>query len=127
MSNDIAKLLLRANIGILMLFHGFSKIKNGLDGVKGMLSASGLSEIFAYGVYVGEIIAPLFILLGYYARVFSSMLAVNMLFILYLAHWGELSKLGTYGAPVIELPLLYLISSIVIALIGSGKYGINNK
>ncbi|MDX9813447.1 MAG: DoxX family protein [Sulfurimonas sp.] len=127
MSNDIAKLVLRLNVGLLMLFHGFSKLTNGIAPIKGMLSASSLPEFFAYGVYVGEIIAPLFIALGFYARVSAAILAINMLFIIYLAHANEIFKLGTYGAPVIELPLFYLATSIAIALLGSGKFSLNNR
>ena len=63
-SNDIAKLLLRLSVGLLMLFHGVEKIINGINGVKHLTRSAGFPEFFAYGVYIGEVIVPIFIILG---------------------------------------------------------------
>lgn len=46
-----------------MLFHGIAKLLHGLEGIKGMLASKGLPAFFAYGAYVGEIIAPLLIII----------------------------------------------------------------
>jgi len=53
LSADIAKLLLRMSVGIMMLFHGAEKIINGISGIKHLTVSAGLPEFFAYGVYVG--------------------------------------------------------------------------
>lgn len=127
MSNDIAKLLLRLSIGIMMLFHGLDKIINGISGIKHLVVSAGLPEFLAYGVYVGEIVVPIFIILGAYVRVASSMLALNMVAAIFLAYGGAIFSLGKHGAPVFELPFLYLIVSIIIYAIGSGKYALNAK
>lgn len=127
MSNDIAKLLLRLSIGIMMLFHGLDKIINGIGGVRHLVTSSGLPEFLAYGVYVGEIVMPIFILLGAYARVASGVVALNMVFAIFLAYGGGLFSLGKHGAPVMELPFLYLMMSVIIFMIGSGKYALNSK
>jgi putative oxidoreductase len=124
---DIAKLLLRLSVAIMMLFHGAEKIINGIGGVKHLTVKAGLPEFFAYGVYVGEVIVPIFILFGLYARVASLFLALNMLMAIFLAHGGSLFSLGKHGAPVIELPFFYLVLSIAIFLLGSGKYALNRK
>lgn len=126
-SPDIAKLLLRLSVGIMMLFHGIHKIIHGVSGIKGMLSSAGLPEFLAYGVYVGEVIVPIFIVLGLYARVASLVLAFNMLVAILLAHGGALFALGKHGGLAIELPLFYFILSIVIFLLGSGRYAVNAK
>ncbi len=126
-SPDIAKLLLRLSVGILMLFHGIHKIIHGVAGIKKMLASSGMPEFLAYGVYVGEVIVPLFIILGLYARVASLVLAFNMFVAILLAYGGSLFALGKHGGLAIELPLFYFILSIVIFLLGSGKYSVNNK
>jgi len=127
MSNDIAKLLLRLSVGIMMLFHGLDKIINGIVGVKHLTVSSGLPEFLAYGVYVGEIVVPIFIILGAYVRAASVILGLNMVGAIFLAYGGALFSLGKHGAPVIELPFLYLMMSIVIFMIGSGKYALNAK
>ena len=125
--NDIAKLVLRLTVGILILFHGLEKIINGISGVKYLVTNAGLPEFLAYGVYVGEVVIPILILLGVYARIASLLLAFNMLVAIFLAYGNSLFELNKHGAPVYELPLLYLILSILIYMLGSGKYAVNSK
>jgi putative oxidoreductase len=127
MSNDILKLVLRLSVGIMMLFHGVDKIINGISGVKHLVVNAGLPEFLAYGVYVGEIVMPIFIILGAYVRVASSVLALNMVAAIFLAYGGAILSLGKQGAPVFELPFLYLIISVAIYILGSGKYALNAK
>jgi putative oxidoreductase len=127
MSNDFAKLLLRLGVGVLMLFHGVHKIINGIDGIKALTIKGGLPEIIAYGVYIGEVVMPILIILGIYARIASLVVAFNMIIAIYLAYGSSLLALGKTGGPVYELALLYLIMCVVIFLQGSGKYAINDK
>jgi putative oxidoreductase len=126
-NSDIAKLIIRLSLGILMLFHGVEKIINGISGVKYLTTNAGLPEFLAYGIYVGEVVVPIFIILGLYARVASVVLALNMLMAIFLAHGGSLFALGEHGAPVIELPLFYLVLSVSLFLLGSGRYSVNSK
>lgn len=126
-SNDIAKLILRLLVGGMMLFHGVEKIMNGIGGIKHLTVKAGLPEFIAYGVYVGEIVLPILIILGLYARIASLFLALNMAMAIFLAYSDTLFDLGKHGAPVIELPFFYLVLSIVIYLLGSGKYAVNAK
>jgi len=125
--HDTAKLLLRLTVGIMILFHGVEKVTNGINGVKYLVTNSGLPEFLAYGIYVGEIVLPILIVLGLYARVASLFLALNMAVAIFLAYGSSLFELGKFGAPVMELPLLYLILSLLIFMFGSGKYSVNTK
>lgn len=125
-SNDIGKLLLRVSVGVLILFHGIHKVIYGVDGVQGMLSNVGFPEFLAYGVYIGEVVIPIFIILGLYARVASLVLAFNMFVAIFLAY-GFSFSLSKYGGLGMESPLLFFILSIVIFILGSGKYGVNSK
>ncbi len=127
MSNDLAKLLLRLSVGIMILFHGLDKIINGIGGIKHLVTSAGLPEFFAYGIYIGEIVMPIFIIIGAYARVASAVVALNMAVAIFLAYGGAIFSLGKHGAPVFELPFLYLVMSIVIFILGSGKYALNAK
>lgn len=126
-NSDLARLILRLIVGVMMLFHGVEKIIHGISGVKRLTVNAGLPEFVAFGVYFGEIVVPILIVLGLYARVASLFLAVNMAMAIFLAYGSSLFSLGKNGAPVIELPLFYLVLSIVIFLLGSGRYGVNNK
>ena len=53
----IGILLLRIVIGGILLFHGISKLHD-ISFVKIQLVNHALPSIWAYGVYIGEIVAP---------------------------------------------------------------------
>jgi putative oxidoreductase len=125
--NDVARLTLRLTLGIMMLFHGVDKIMNGIKGVKHLSVNAGLPEFFAYGVYIGEVLMPILIILGLYARIASVILAINMLIAIYLAYGNSFFELTKHGAPSFELPFLYFILSVLVFLFGTGKYGVNAK
>jgi putative oxidoreductase len=124
---DIARLILRLSVGIMMLFHGVHKIIHGIDAIKGMIVKAGLPEFLAYGVFFGEVFFPLLIILGLYARVASVLLAFNMLMAIYLAYGSSFLNVSAHGGPNAELAMFYLFASIAIFFLGSGKYGVNNK
>jgi putative oxidoreductase len=54
-TEDAGRLLLRIAVGGLMLFHGISKIRHGVDFMFPLLEAKGLPAFIAYGSYVGEV------------------------------------------------------------------------
>ena len=125
-NSDIAKLILRVSLGVLILFHGVNKLIHGIGGVESMVSNAGLPTFVAYGVYIGELIAPLFIVLGLYARVAAAILGVNMLAAVFLAY-GFAFSLSKHGGLSMELPLIYLIMSVLVFMLGSGRYAVNSK
>mgnify|MGYP005990453313 FL=1 len=127
LNEDIGKLILRVSISVLMLFHGYTKLVHGVDKIAAGLVKSGLPEFLAYGVYIGEVLLPVLIILGLFTRLAALGMGITMVFAIYLVFWEKLFLLTKNGAPVIELPLLYLILSIVIFFIGAGKYSFDGK
>ncbi|WP_072679583.1 DoxX family protein [Arcobacter sp. LA11] len=127
LSENIGKLILRLSIGTLMLFHGIKKLTGGIGGIKYLVTNNGLPEILAYGVYIGEIILPILIILGLFTRFASLGLAATMGFAIFLAHSKDLFLIGKNGGLVIELPLLFLLASVAITFIGAGKYSLDKK
>ena len=122
------KLILRVALGVIILLHGIAKLKGGIDPITGMVTAQGLPAFLAYGVYVGEVLAPLMLILGFYARIGGALVAVNMLAALFLAHRADLFALNPQtGGWAIEVQALMLFSAIAVMLIGPGKAGINEK
>jgi len=123
---EVGKLALRLTVGILMLFHGYSKIMNpgSLDWIGGTLTAYGLPTVLAYGVYIGEVLAPLMIIIGFRARVGGWLIFINMVFALFLAHSGEFLGLSEHGGWALELQGFYLVGGLVVALIGSGHFAL---
>jgi len=128
LSDDIGKFILRVFLGILMLLHGIHKIFGGIDGIKYLVNSSGLPEFVSYGVYIGEVVAPIFLILGLYSRLSAFAIASTMSFAIFLAHSNSIFVLSNKtGGLLIELPFLFLISSIAIVFIGGGKYSLSYK
>lgn len=124
MSENMGKLLLRLMLGGMMLFHGVNKAIHGVGFIKGLVRGQGLPELLAYGVYIGEIVAPVFLILGWKSRLWAGVIALNMLIAIYLTHLGEFLNLGTHGAWALEVPMFYLVTALSIVFLGSGKYAI---
>jgi putative oxidoreductase len=127
MNDDIGKLVLRLTLGILMLLHGIAKMRYGVSGIEGMVVSHGLPGFLAYGVFVGEVFAPLLVILGFYARIGGLIMAFNMVVAIALAHSSQLFSIGKTGGWELELQGFFLFTAIVVALIGPGKFGINRK
>jgi len=124
MTENIGKLILRIMLGGLMLFHGVYKVQHGIGFIKGLMVAQGLPEVLAYGVYLGEIIAPVLLILGWRSRIWAGLIAVNMLVVIYLTQLGAFLKLGSHGSWAVELQMFYLLSALAIAFLGSGKFAL---
>jgi len=122
MTNDSAKILLRLTLGILLLFHGWAKVTGGVDFIVGVLQSNSLPGGLAYLVYVGEVVAPLFLLAGAYTRVAAALVIANMLVALLLVHTGDVFALNGTGGWAIELQVFYLMNAVVILILGPGKY-----
>ena len=88
------------------------------------MKAHGIPEVLAYGVYAGEIFAPLFLILGWKSRFWAGVMVLNMAVAIYLTQTGALFKLGAHGAWAVEVPMFYMLSALAIVLLGSGKYAI---
>ncbi len=126
-ADDFGKLLLRLSIGLLMLMHGIPKVINGISGVQSMLVAHGMPGFLGYLVYVGEVVAPLLLLLGIYSRLGGLLLAINMVVAIALAHSHQIFTVSKSGAWALELQGLFLFGGLVIALIGAGRYSAGGK
>lgn len=109
-------LLLRWTLAILMLLHGWAKITGGVGGIEGMLVAKGLPGFLAYGAYLGEVVAPLMLLAGFWVVPAALIIVVNMLFAFGLAHMGHLLQLTNTGGWRLELQAFFLVTALVVAL-----------
>lgn len=122
--DDGAKLILRVTLGVLILFHGIAKITGGIDSITGMVAKTGLPPELGYLVYIGEVFAPLLLIVGVWSRVAALIIAINMVVALLLAHTGQLlsiSKTGGYG---LELQAMYFFTAVAIVLMGAGGYSV---
>jgi putative oxidoreductase len=83
--------------------------------------------MLAWGVYVGEVVAPLMLIAGFHARIGGMLVAVNMLFAIWLAHMGEIGRLTGSGGWALELQGMFLFSAIAVALLGPGRFSVNQR
>jgi putative oxidoreductase len=125
-SNDLGKLLLRLTVGGLLLFHGIQKIKTGLDWMGPMLQAHNVPDFVRYGVYIGEVLAPALVILGFFTRIGGLIIAINMIVAVWLAHVNDLWKLDPMsGGWAREGDAWYLLGAICIMLLGAGRISID--
>lgn len=128
MSEDIGKLILRVTLGTLMLFHGYHKFVYGLDGIKSLMVSSGFPEFLAYGVYLGEIVFPILLIIGVFTRISSFIYASTMLFAIYVAHSSDIFMINqNTGGLLVELPLIYLLAAVAMVFLGAGKYSFDRE
>lgn len=122
MSGDAGKLILRLTLGILLLFHGWSKITGGVGFIVGLLQDNSLPGFLAYLVYLGEVLAPLLLLAGAYTRIAAALAIGNMVVAILLVHMGQLFTLNETGGWGVELQAFYLMTAVVVLILGPGKY-----
>ncbi|MCG8328431.1 MAG: DoxX family protein [Chitinophagales bacterium] len=125
-NTDLGLLILRIAISVLMLLHGIAKL-GGVSGIEGMLGNAGLPTFLAYGVYVTEIIAPLFILAGYRTRLASIVYMFGVLVAIFLVHSGDVFSLNQHGGWGIELLGLYLFGAVALFFTGGGKIAVSTS
>jgi len=129
-SDDAGKLVLRVAVGVLVLLHGIFKLQNGVGFISGMLEKAGLPGALGYLVFVGEILAPVLMIVGLGARAGAAIVVVNMLVALGLVHMADLMALNKQGGWALELQGLYLFGALSVVLMGAGRYsigGVNGK
>lgn len=124
---DAGKLILRVTLGILVLLHGIHKLLGGVGGIEDMVQNAGLPGILAYGVFIGEIVGPILLVIGWYARIGAILIAINMCFAFALAHMDSLWQLNAQGGWTLELDGMYLFTAVALALLGPGRFSINRR
>lgn len=121
---DFGKLVLRVSFGAMMLFHGIHKLIGGIGGIQSMVAAHGLPSIVGYGVYVGEVIAPVLMILGILTRPSALIFMLTMLSAYLLTDLNAALTLDKTGAWGIENMAVYFFAGLAILLLGSGRYAL---
>jgi putative oxidoreductase len=125
--DDTGKLLLRLTIGILLLMHGLFKLANGIDTITALVQAQGWPIWVAFGVFIGEVIAPSLLIIGVLTRVGALVIVFNMGLAVYLAHASQILSLTKTGGWALELQGLFLMGALVIALLGAGRFSLGGS
>ncbi|WMX14227.1 MULTISPECIES: DoxX family protein [unclassified Aureispira] len=126
-NTDLGLLVLRISIGVLMLLHGIGKLGGGLGFIESVLADKGIPTFIAYGVIVGEVLAPIAILAGFRTRIAAAIYAFNCLVAILLVHMGDIFTLNQHGGWGIELLGLYLFGAVALFFTGAGKYAMSKN
>ncbi len=123
---DAGKLTLRLTVSGMMLFHGIHKLIYGHDFIIYLLKRDGWPSYLVYGVPVGEVAAPLLLLLGAWTRFASGMIIFTMAVSIYLFLGADAFALDQYGALKSQLNLFFIGSCSALFCMGPGKYTISS-
>lgn len=126
--DDLAKLILRLSLGLMIFCHGIAKIQHlqSLDWIGGMLASHGVPSWVSYGVLVGELVAPVMLVIGYFTRIGALIIVINMMVAVWLVHLGQLLKLGEHGGWSLELQGFYFFTALALVFLGGGKYSVHD-
>ena len=118
---DSALALLRIVFSLLMMTHGWSKLERILDGNLNFGDPLGLgSTLSLYLVTFAELVAPIFIIVGFKTRIMALITSFAMAVAAFIAHGADpLAKK--------EMALLYLVGFLSVALMGAGRYSIDQR
>ena len=124
---DAALLILRLVLGVMILLHGIAKLPPPPEGLIGMLAKANLPSVLAYGVYLGEIVAPILLIIGVWTRLAAVVIAINMVVAVLLVHAGDLVALNKQGGYALELQAMFLFSAVALALTGAGRFSVGGR
>ncbi|MEO8311389.1 MAG: DoxX family protein [Caldimonas sp.] len=124
---DAALLILRLVLGVLVLMHGIGKLPPPPAFLIDSLAKAGLPSVIAYGVYLGEIVGPILIIVGVWTRVGALLIVANMAVAVLMAHAGDLFKMNGQGGYELELQAMYLFTAVALALTGAGRFSIGGR
>ncbi len=124
-NDNLGKLLLRIAVAVIIFFHGWFKLTHGVGWIQGMLGGAGF---LAYGVYLAELIAPVFLLVGFRTRLAALFIIVDMLFAFILVLNGAIFSVKEMGGGwSIEIEAMLLLCSLALFFTGAGKYAASSS
>jgi putative oxidoreductase len=78
-------------------------------------------------VYIGEVLAPILILVGAWTRLAALVYAGSIAFATIQVHGADFLALKPTGAWAAELWVFYILTPVVVALLGPGRYALARR
>ncbi len=113
----IGYFILRWAVAGSLLLHGISKLTRGIGSIEALVVSAGLPAFVAYGVLIGEVLAPLLVMANRFVVPAALVMAFNMVVAVALVHAGQVFTLGKTGGWSLELQGLYFFGSLAIAFL----------
>lgn len=116
--------IFRIFVAFFMLYgHGWGKLMNVFGGDFGFMDPIGIGPTASLILAAfAEGVCSLLIIAGFWTRLASLFLIINMSVAVFLVHLPGGDWFGD-----MELPLLYLVCFVVIFLLGPGKFSVDDN
>jgi putative oxidoreductase len=98
---------------------------HGVAWMRGPLGAMHLPAFLAYGVYMREVIAPIFLILGLWTRIAALLVAFNMGAAIFLDAWPLALTINRGGGWGIEREAFYFLTALAVVSLGAGRYSVS--
>ena len=116
---NIAMLVLRAGLGLMMLPHGYDKLVHFAQKKNTFMNFLGLGSTFSLSLSLfAEFFCAMFVIIGLFTRFTVLPLIIGMAVALFKAHDAAIFGAGEKSA-------LYLAGFIAIFLLGPGKASVD--
>jgi len=114
-SFNLATFILRVGMGVLMIPHGYDKLVKFMPYKKDFYNLLGMGSTISLAIVVfAEFFCSVFLIMGLFTRVIATILAIEMLVVVFSAHHGQVFGDGEHG-------MLYLTGYLAIVLLGPGR------
>lgn len=134
-TTDIASLILRIAVGLIFIPHGWSKVF-GAGGVAGFaqdLPSYHLPVFLGYAAAYSELVGGFLLIPGVVTRIDGFLLACTMFVAAFVIQFpdalndpGNAGKVRFFAVMrAIELPLALLAASVVLMLMGGGRWSVD--
>jgi putative oxidoreductase len=120
----LALLLVRLVMGVAFVLHGWPKIQNPMGWMNAMGGSSVPSFLQALAA-LAEFGGGIALILGLLTPIAAFGLVCQMIGALVLVHFPQGHPFVSQGGPSYELPLVYLVMSILLIVLGPGKWSVD--
>lgn len=116
---NIAMLVLRVGLGLIILMHGYNKLVHFADKKNTFMNFLGIGSTLSLSLVVfAEFFCALFVILGLFTRFTVLPLVIAMSVALFKAHNADIFATGEKAA-------LFLTGFVAILLLGPGKASVD--
>jgi len=130
-ADRLAALAIRVVVGPVMAYHGYQKLNRGAGGFADSVSqlevlGMALPRVMGYVVVAIELVGGLCLLAGLLTRIWSALLAVEMLMIPFVvkSQVGLIAPQGS-GSIGFEIDLLIAACAVALVLMGPGPLSLD--
>ena len=119
LNTDLASLILRIIFGGLFIYHGYTKLLSFNDILTKFPDLIGIGSKTSFVLVIfAELICGFLVTLGFLTRLTVIPIFITMMVAFFIAHGEDHFNMK-------ELPFVYLLLSIVIFVLGGGKYSMD--